>query len=38
LVAGLPDPKRVPDHKMEVLNETTDYYRYYDATRQAEIL
>ena len=27
-----------PDHNVEVLNETTDYYRYYDATKQAEFL
>ena len=30
--------KPTPDHKVEVLNETTDYYRYFDATRQAEFL
>ena len=30
--------KPTPDHNVEVLNETTDYYRYYDATRQAEFL
>ncbi len=26
------------DHNVEVLNETADYYRYFDATRQAEFL
>jgi len=26
------------DHNIEVLNETVDYYRYFDATRQAEFL
>lgn len=26
------------DHNVEVKNETTDYYRYFDATRQAEFL
>lgn len=26
------------DHKIEVLNETIDYYKYFDATRQAEFL
>ena len=26
------------DHNIEVLNETADYYRYFDATRQAEFL
>ncbi|MCH7771883.1 MAG: Fic family protein, partial [Bacteroidetes bacterium] len=30
--------KPTPDHNVEVLNETTDYYRYFDATRQAEFL
>jgi len=27
-----------PDHNIKVLNETKDYYRYFDATRQAEFL
>ena len=27
-----------PDHNVEVLNETIDYYRYFDATKQAEFL
>ena len=27
-----------PEHNVEVLNETIDYYRYFDATRQAEFL
>lgn len=27
-----------PDHNVKVLNETADYYRYFDATRQAEFL
>lgn len=26
------------DHNIEVLNETLDYYRYFDATKQAEFL
>ena len=26
------------DHNVEVLNETIDYYRYFDATKQAEFL
>ena len=26
------------DHNIEVLNETADYYRYFDATKQAEFL
>jgi Fic family protein len=26
------------DHNLEVLNDTIDYYRYFDATRQAEFL
>jgi hypothetical protein len=30
--------KETPDHNVEVLNETIDLYRYYDATRQAEFL
>ncbi|MCK9413302.1 MAG: Fic family protein [Prolixibacteraceae bacterium] len=27
-----------PDHNVAVLNDTLDYYRYFDATRQAEFL
>ncbi len=27
-----------PDHNIKVLNETIDYYRYFDATKQAEFL
>ncbi len=27
-----------PDHNVKVLNETIDYYRYFDATKQAEFL
>ncbi len=30
--------KETPDHNIEVLNETIDLYRYYDATKQAEFL
>lgn len=30
--------KRTPDNNIEVLNETIDYYRYFDATVQAEFL
>ena len=30
--------KETPDHNVEVLNETIDFYRYYDATKQAEFL
>ena len=30
--------KQTPDHNIEVLNETIDLYRYYDATKQAEFL
>ncbi|HVU83237.1 MAG TPA: Fic family protein [Puia sp.] len=32
------DWKETPDHNIEVLNETIDYYRYFDATSQAEFL
>jgi hypothetical protein len=28
----------MPDHNVEVLNDTIDLYRYFDATRQAEFL
>ena len=30
--------RKTADHNVEVLNETADYYRYFDATRQAEFL
>lgn len=30
--------KRTYDHDIEVLNETIDYYRYFDATLQAEFV
>jgi len=30
--------KETDDHNVEVLNETTDYYRYFDATLLAEFL
>lgn len=30
--------KETKDHNIEVLNETIDYYRYFDATLQAEFL
>jgi hypothetical protein len=30
--------KKTPDNNIEVLNETIDYYRYFDATVQAEFL
>ena len=30
--------KETRDHNVEVTNNTLDYYRYYDATRQAEFL
>ncbi|RLA38987.1 MAG: cell filamentation protein Fic, partial [Gammaproteobacteria bacterium] len=30
--------KATKDNNIEVLNETMDYYRYFDATRQAEFL
>ena len=32
------DWKETKDHNVEVLNETIDFYRYFDATRQAEFL
>ncbi|MBW6490088.1 MAG: Fic family protein [Lentimicrobium sp.] len=32
------DWKETKDHNVEVLNETIDYYRYFDATSQAEFL
>jgi Fic family protein len=30
--------KRTPDNNVEVLNDTIDYYRYFDATVEAEFL
>jgi hypothetical protein len=30
--------RETKDHNVEVLNDTLDYYRYFDATRQAEFL
>ncbi len=30
--------KELKDHNIEVLNKTIDYYRYFDATKQAEFL
>ena len=30
--------KKTPDNNIEVLNETIDYYRYFDATLQSEFL
>jgi hypothetical protein len=30
--------KETAGHNVEVLNETIDYYRYFDATPQAEFL
>tara|TARA_R110002050_G_scaffold204522_4_gene340189 strand:- start:116517 stop:118061 length:1545 start_codon:yes stop_codon:yes gene_type:complete len=30
--------KETEDHNVEVLNKTIDFYRYYDATKQAEFL
>lgn len=32
------DWESTPDHNVKVLNETLDYYRYFDATKQAEFL
>lgn len=32
------DWKETKDHNVEVLNETIDYYRYFDATKEAEFL
>jgi len=32
------DWKPSADHNVEVLNDTIDYYRYFDATKQAEFL
>lgn len=30
--------KKTKDHNIEVLNDTIDYYKYYDASKQAEFL
>jgi len=30
--------KKTPNNNIEVLNDTIDYYRYFDATQQAEFL
>jgi hypothetical protein len=30
--------KKTPDNNVEVMNETIDYYRYFDATAQAEFI
>jgi hypothetical protein len=30
--------QETPDHNVEVTNQTADYYRFFDATRQAEFL
>lgn len=30
--------KETPDHNVEITNDTIDYYRYFDATKQAEFL
>jgi Fic family protein len=30
--------RKTPDNNVEVLNETSDYYRYFDSTAQAEFL
>jgi hypothetical protein len=30
--------KKTPNNNVEVINETIDYYRYFDATTQAEFL
>ena len=32
------DWKETKDHNVEVLNDTIDYYRFFDATKQAEFL
>ena len=32
------DWKETKDHNINVLNDTADYYKYFDATRQAEFL
>jgi Fic family protein len=30
--------QKTPDNNVEVLNQTIDFYRYFDATKQAEFL
>jgi len=35
---GLIEWKETINHNVEVLNDTIDYYRYFDATKQAEFL
>jgi hypothetical protein len=37
-VLDLIDWEVTPDHNVKVLNGTIDYYRYFDATKQAEFL
>jgi Fic family protein len=37
-ILELIDWETTPDHNVEVRNETIDYYRYFDATKQAEFL
>jgi Fic family protein len=37
-VLDLIDWEVTPDHNVVVLNDTLDYYRYFDATKQAEFL
>jgi len=37
-VLDLVDWEVTPDHNVAVLNDTLDYYRYFDATKQAEFL
>lgn len=32
------DWKETPEHNIQVINETKDYYRFFDATKQAEFL
>ena len=37
-VMDLTEWESTPDHNVRVLNETIDFYRYFDATRQTEFL
>ncbi len=37
-VLDLIEWKTTPDHNVEVLNSTIEYYQYFDATKQAEFL
>ena len=37
-IMELAEWESTPDHNVKVLNETIDFYRYFDATRQAEFL